>query len=283
MKLSFTKMQGCANDYIYLDCRASGVPADIAALAQRLSARHFSVGADGIICICAPVTPGADGRMRIFNADGSEAQMCGNGVRCVAEWLYTHGVEKPVLTIDTNSGVKRITRQGAQLWQVAMGAYSTLPADLPAIHMGEGPLVDQPLTVEGKVWKVTCISVGNPHCVTVVEDVDSLKLEAIGPAFEHHANFPERINTEFVQVVDATHLKMRAGHPGTARQAAADDRQRCHGVRGSCGSLTSSPSPSLLCNATSPKGRGNCGSTVSFCWRRRCIGSPFGRAGREAA
>ena len=181
MKLSFTKMQGCANDYIYLDCRASGVPADIAALAQRLSARHFSVGADGIICICAPVTPGADGRMRIFNADGSEAQMCGNGVRCVAEWLYTHGVEKPVLTIDTNSGVKRISRQGAQLWQVEMGAYSTLPADLPAIHMGEGPLVDQPLTVEGKVWKVTCISVGNPHCVTVVEDVDSLKLEAIGP------------------------------------------------------------------------------------------------------
>ena len=152
MKLSFTKMQGCANDYIYLDCRASGVPADIAALAQRLSARHFSVGADGIICICAPVTPGADGRMRIFNADGSEAQMCGNGVRCVAEWLYTHGVEKPVLTIDTNSGVKRITRQGAQLWQVAMGAYSTLPADLPAIHMGEGPLVDQPL-LKMRVWE----------------------------------------------------------------------------------------------------------------------------------
>ena len=215
MKLSFTKMQGCANDYIYLDCRASGVPADIAALAQRLSARHFSVGADGIICICAPVTPGADGRMRIFNADGSEAQMCGNGVRCVAEWLYTHGMEKPVLTIDTNSGVKRISRQGAQLWQVEMGAYSTLSADLPAIHMGEGPLVDQPLTVEGKVWKVTCISVGNPHCVTVVEDVDSLKLEAIGPAFEHHANFPERINTEFVQVVDAAHLKMRVWERGS--------------------------------------------------------------------
>ena len=141
--------------------------------------------------------------------------MCGNGVRCVAEWLYTHGVEKPVLTIDTNSGVKRISRQGAQLWQVEMGAYSTLPADLPAIHMGDGPLVDQPLTVEGKVWKVTCISVGNPHCVTVVEDVDSLKLEAIGPAFEHHANFPERINTEFVQVADAAHLKMRVWERGS--------------------------------------------------------------------
>ena len=103
MKLSFTKMQGCANDYIYLDCRESGVPENIAALSQDLSRRHFSIGADGIICICAPVTAGADGRMRIFNADGSEAQMCGNGVRCVAEWLYTHGVEKPVLTIDTNS------------------------------------------------------------------------------------------------------------------------------------------------------------------------------------
>ena len=131
MKLSFTKMQGCANDYIYLDCRASGVPADIAALAQRLSARHFSVGADGIICICAPVTPGADGRMRIFNADGSEAQMCGNGVRCVAEWLYTHGVAKPRLAIDTGAGCKAVTRMGARLWQVEMGEYTTMAAALP--------------------------------------------------------------------------------------------------------------------------------------------------------
>ena len=106
--------------------------------------------------------------------------MCGNGVRCVAEWLYTHGVEKPVLTIDTNSGVKRITRQGAQLWQVEMGAYSAMPASLPAVNMGEEPLVDKELTVDGKTWHVTCISVGNPHCVTVVEDVDSLKLEEIG-------------------------------------------------------------------------------------------------------
>ena len=120
MKLSFTKMQGCANDYIYLDCRSTGVPANIAALSERLSRRHFSIGADGIICICAPVTAGADGRMRIFNADGSEAQMCGNGIRCVAQWLYTHGVEKPVLTIDTGSGCKTVTRKGEGLWQVEM-------------------------------------------------------------------------------------------------------------------------------------------------------------------
>ena len=193
MKLSFTKMQGCANDYIYLDCRESGVPENIVPLARDLSRRHFSVGADGIICICAPVTPGADGRMRIFNADGSEAQMCGNGVRCVAEWLYTHGVAKPRLAIDTGAGCKTVTRMGAQLWQVEMGEYTTMAAALPAVNMGEGPLVDCPLEVEGKRWQVTCIGVGNPHCVTVVPEVDSLKLEEIGPAFENHPNFPERI------------------------------------------------------------------------------------------
>ena len=175
MKLSFTKMQGCANDYIYLDCRESGVPENIAALSQDLSRRHFSIGADGIICICAPVTAGADGRMRIFNADGSEAQMCGNGVRCVAEWLYTHGVAKETLVVDTNSGTRTITRKGRQLWQVEMGGYSAMAAALPAVNMGEGPLVDCPLTVEDRTWRVTCISVGNPHCVTVV-DATHLKM-----------------------------------------------------------------------------------------------------------
>ncbi len=215
MKLSFTKMQGCANDYIYLDCRKSGVPENIVELSQKLSRRHFSIGADGIICICAPVTDGADGRMRIFNADGSEAQMCGNGIRCVAEWLYTHGVQKETLRIDTNSGIKTVTRRGKELWQVEMGEYTACAAALPAVNMGADPLVDKPLMVEGRLWQVTCISVGNPHCVTVVPDVDSLKLEEIGPAFEHHANFPERINTEFVQVVDATHLKMRVWERGS--------------------------------------------------------------------
>ena len=215
MKLSFTKMQGCANDYIYLDCRSTGVPANIAALSERLSRRHFSIGADGIICICAPVTAGADGRMRIFNADGSEAQMCGNGIRCVAQWLYTHGAEKPVLTIDTGSGCKTVTRKGEGLWQVEMGEYTAMAAALPAVNMGEGPLVDVPLEVEGRCWQVSCISVGNPHCVTVVENVDGMKLEQVGPAFESHKNFPERINTEFVEVVDPTHLKMRVWERGS--------------------------------------------------------------------
>ena len=218
MKLTFTKMQGCANDYISLDCRTSGVPADISALAQKLSARHFSVGADGIICVCAPVTPGADGRMRMFNADGSEGRMCGNGIRCVAQWLRTHAPEcadKPLLKLDTQSGLKTLRYQGDGRWEVEMGAYSTLPADLPAVNMGTDPLVGRTLTVNGTDWTVTCINVGNPHCVTVVGDVDSLKLEEVGPAFEHHPNFPEQVNTEFVEVTDPTHLKMRVWERGS--------------------------------------------------------------------
>ena len=125
------------------------------------------------------------------------------------------GVQKEQLAIDTLSGLKTITRRGEGLWQVEMGAYSTLPADLPAVNMGGAPLVDVPLEVDDNLWRVTCINVGNPHCVTVVPDVDALRLEEIGPAFEHHANFPERINTEFVQVVDATHLKMRVWERGS--------------------------------------------------------------------
>ena len=145
MKLSFTKMQGCANDYIYLDCRKSGVPENIAALSEKLSRRHFSIGADGM--------------MRIFNADGSEGRMCGNGIRCVAEWLYTHGIAKATLAIDTLSGLKTVTHKGAGLWQVEMGAYSAMPASLPAVNMGEEPLVDKELTVDGKTCKNTCLSV----------------------------------------------------------------------------------------------------------------------------
>ncbi|MGN0706960.1 MAG: diaminopimelate epimerase [Faecalibacterium sp.] len=218
MKLAFTKMQGCANDYIYLDCRKNGVPQEIAAWARKLSARHFSVGADGIICVCAPETPGADGTMRMFNADGSEGKMCGNGIRCVAQWLTDHApecAEKKELRIDTRSGLKTLRSMGGGAWQVEMGRYSAMAADLPAVDMGKGPLVGQPLEAAGRTWQVTCISVGNPHCVTLVPDVDALKLEEIGPAFEKHPNFPEQINTEFIQVVDPTHLKMRVWERGS--------------------------------------------------------------------
>ena len=218
MDLAFTKMQGCANDYIYLDCRTAGLPQQIEALARKWSARHFSIGADGIVCICAPRTPGAVAFMRIYNADGSEGKMCGNGIRCVAEWLRTHDAAcaaRDELLIDTLSGPKTLRWQGEGQWQVEMGCYSTMAAGLPAVHMGPGPLVGCTLSAAGRDWNVTCISVGNPHCVTVVEDVDGMDLAAVGPAFERHENFPERINTEFVQKLDDTRIRMRVWERGS--------------------------------------------------------------------
>ena len=218
MDLAFTKMQGCANDYINLDCRTAGLPQQIEALARKWSARHFSIGADGIVCICAPQTPGAAAFMRIYNADGSEGKMCGNGIRCVAEWLRTHDAAcaaRDELEIDTLSGTKTLRWQGPGQWQVEMGCYSAMAADLPAVHMGPGPLVGCTLSAAGRDWTVTCISVGNPHCVTVVEDVDGMDLAAVGPAFERHENFPERINTEFVQKLDDTRIRMRVWERGS--------------------------------------------------------------------
>ena len=212
--MKFTKMQGCGNDYVYVNGFTEKLsPEEKPEIVRSLSDRHFGIGGDGVIFI-NPAEE-ADFEMEMYNADGSRSEMCGNGIRCVAEWLYTHGIAKETLAIDTLSGLKTITRRGEGLWQVEMGAYSTLPADLPAVNMGGAPLVDVPLEVDDNLWRVTCINVGNPHCVTVVPDVDALRLEEIGPAFEHHANFPERINTEFVQVVDATHLKMRVWERGS--------------------------------------------------------------------
>ena len=223
MKLSFTKMHGCANDYIYLDCRATGLPQNIEALARKLSARRFSIGGDGIICICAPQTPSADATMRIFNADGSEGKMCGNGIRCVAQWLREHEAScaaKDPLTIDTLSGPKVLRYQGGGSWQVDMGRYSAMAADLPAVNMGPGPLVRYPLAVADHSWEVTCISVGNPHCVIFGEDPDGLDLPEIGPLFEHDPLFPQGVNTEFIQVLDSRTLKMRVWERGSGETMA---------------------------------------------------------------
>lgn len=216
--LHFTKMQGCGNDYIYLDCRTAGVPENIAALCLQLCPRRLAVGGDGIICICPPRTPGAHAAMRMFNADGSEGTMCGNGIRCVAQWLAVHvpalaGVSP--LEIDTASGRKTLYRMGSGIWRVNMGRYSASPADLPCVGLGDGPLFNIPLAAGGKVWQVSCISMGNPHCVTIVPAVNTLDLAAIGPAFEYHSAFPQQVNTEFIQVLDATHLNMRVWERGS--------------------------------------------------------------------
>lgn len=198
MQLHFTKMHGCGNDYIYLDCRETGLPAEIAVWSQKLSRRHFSIGADGIICICPPLTADGDATMRMFNADGSEGKMCGNGVRCVAQFLYTHGVPKDVIEIDTlMAGRKTLHRKGEGLWQAEMGHFSAMADTLPAVGLGAGPLVHAPLTAAGKTWDAACISTGNPHCIIEWPDCDTLPtghaLAAIGPEFEHHPAFPEGV------------------------------------------------------------------------------------------
>lgn len=219
MKLKFTKMHGCGNDYIYLDCRETGLPEQVPQWSVELSPRHLAVGADGIICVCPPVNPGSDATMRMFNNDGSEGRMCGNGIRCVAQFLREHGIEKEVLYIDTpldlSTPTKTLKYMGNDCWQVEMGKYRTLAGQIPACNMGEGSLVDVPLTVEGKVWQVTCVNVGNPHCVTLVDEVKGLNLEKMGPSFESHPNFPEKINTEFVRPITPNHLEMRVWERGS--------------------------------------------------------------------
>lgn len=221
MKLSFTKMQGCANDYIYLDCRESGVPENIAALSEKLSRRHFSIGADGIICICAAQTAGADGMMRIFNADGSEGRMCGNGIRCVGKYLYDNNMVdgKTEITIETLSGIKTLILHPengkAKTVRVDMGPAALEPAEIP-VYLDGDRVVDAPLVIDEKVYHITCVSMGNPHCVVFVkEDVDSLDLARLGPKFEHNPLFPERVNTEFVNVLPDGTLKMRVWERGS--------------------------------------------------------------------
>ena len=220
MQLHFTKMHGCGNDYIYLDCRETGLPAEIAVWSQKLSRRHFSIGADGIICICPPLTADGDATMRMFNADGSEGKMCGNGVRCVAQFLYTHGVPKDVIEIDTlMAGRKTLHRKGKGLWQAEMGHFSAMADTLPAVGLGAGPLVHAPLTAAGKTWDAACISIGNPHCIIEWPDCGTLPtghaLAAIGPEFEHHPAFPEGVNTEFVYIESPTSVVMRVWERGS--------------------------------------------------------------------
>ena len=217
-KLRFTKMHGIGNDYIYFNAITQEIE-DPNELSRKLSDRRFGIGGDGIILVCPSDI--ADAKMRIFNEDGSEAKMCGNGIRCVAKFVYDYGIvpaDRRTVAIDTLSGVKTIdltVENGKAISaKVDMGAAIIKPADIPMIFDGES-CIDQPLEVDGKVWNVTAVSMGNPHCVTFVDDVDSLELEKIGPSFENHAAFPDRVNTEFVRVIDEHTLQMRVWERGS--------------------------------------------------------------------
>ncbi len=218
--LRFVKMQGCANDYIYIDCFKEAVD-DPSALAVKLSRRHFSVGADGVILICP--SEKADVRMRMFNADGSEGKMCGNGVRCVAKYAFDSGIaHKEEISVETPAGIKTIRVFVDERGKVAsacvnMGKAILQPKKIPALFDGK-EAINVSLTVLDKTYQITAVSMGNPHAVTFVEpdfDLWHFDIEKIGPYFEKHEKFPERVNTEFVRVLDRTHLEMRVWERGS--------------------------------------------------------------------
>lgn len=217
--LKFTKMHGIGNDYIYINAIEQKID-DPNVLAVKLSDRRFSIGGDGVILICSSEV--ADAKMRMFNADGSEGKMCGNGVRCVGKYVYDNLLSdksRDTITIETLSGIKtlKITAVNgkAELLKVDMGKAELKAKAIPVIYEGEDKVIAKPLIVNGEKYIVTCVSMGNPHCVIFADDVDSLDLEKIGPYFENHPAFPERINTEFVKVIDEKTLQMRVWERGS--------------------------------------------------------------------
>lgn len=215
--LTFSKMHGIGNDYIYINCFQKTVT-DPEKLSIFLSDVRFGVGSDGLVLILP--SEKADFRMRIFNADGSEAMMCGNATRCIGKYVYDMGMtDKTEISLETNSGIKYLTLYpGAdnkiESVKVDMGKAILVPKEIP-VNSDLDRFIAQPVTVDGKEYTMTCVSMGNPHAVVFLPDVDSLDLEKIGPSFEHHPLFPDRVNTEFVRVIDDHTLQMRVWERGS--------------------------------------------------------------------
>ena len=213
----FTKMHGLGNDYVYLDLFRSPPPAEPEVLARAVSDRHFGIGSDGLILIEPSVL--ADAKMRMFNADGSESAMCGNGVRCVAKYVHDHGIApKERVTIETGRGVLtldlKVVDRKVQSVRVDMGAPILISAEIPTTLAGDPP-VDVPVQVEGRQYRVTAVSMGNPHAILYVDDVADFPLESLGAMFENHPAFPRRVNAHFVQVLGPGEVVMRTWERGS--------------------------------------------------------------------
>jgi diaminopimelate epimerase len=219
--LKFTKMHGIGNDYVYVNCFEENVknPSELSIV---ISDRHFGIGSDGLILIMPSQV--ADAKMRIFNADGSEAQMCGNGIRCVAKYMYEYGLKKSDrMTIETGAGLKTIelTTKNGNVTQirVEMGTPELLRNEIPML--GDNiQVINEPLQVNNTILNITCVSMGNPHCITFVDDIDSIDLNVTGKAIENHELFPERINAHFVQQISANKVKMRTWERGSGETLA---------------------------------------------------------------
>lgn len=242
MKLTFTKMHGTGNDYIYVDLFQQKLE-NQEEVAKVVSDRRFGIGSDGLICIAPSET--ADCRMIMYNADGSEGAMCGNGIRCVAKYVYDRGiVPKDHMSIETKSGVKQLeltVEEGKAVYvKVNMGEALLKPSEIPVQAEGEDFIARQ-IEAGGRSYTVTCVSMGNPHCVVFTEGIDGLDLEKTGPLFENHPLFPDRINTEFVEVIDDHTLKMRVWERGSGETV-------------SCGTGTCAATVAAVLNGHCPRG-----------------------------
>lgn len=226
--MKFTKMHGCGNDYIYVNCFEETIK-DFNDAAIKVSDRHFGIGSDGLIAICPSDV--ADCKMRMFNSDGSEGKMCGNAIRCVAKYVYDNKiVDKTTITVDTLSGIKtlvlHVQDDKVQSVVVDMGAPNLNPEVIPMAIPGHtaATAINIPIqiTVDGEAldYEITGVSMGNPHGVVFVDDVHTLNLEKIGPHFEHHPYFPDRVNTEFVHVIDRSNIDMRVWERGSGETLA---------------------------------------------------------------
>lgn len=214
--MKFTKMHGIGNDYIYVNCFEEKVD-NPEKVSIYVSDRRKGIGSDGLVMIMP--SDKADFRMRIFNADGSEAMMCGNATRCIGKYVYDKGLtDKTEITLETNSGIKYLTlfpeNGKVEFVEVDMGKAILTPKDIP-VNSDKERFISEPVEVDGKEYKITCVSMGNPHAIVYMDDIKDLDLEKIGPSFENHKLFPDRINTEFIEVIDSHTLNMRVWERGS--------------------------------------------------------------------
>ena len=219
--MKFTKMQGIGNDYVYVNCFQENIenPSEVS---RRISDRHFGIGSDGLILI--KPSEKADFEMEMYNADGSQGAMCGNGMRCVGKYVYDYGLtDKTRISVDTKSGIKyldlTVENKKVKLVSVNMGAPVLEPKSIPMVYEGER-VISQPFNVGQDIYEITAVSMGNPHAVVYMEDVKNLPLEEIGPKFEKHPAFPESVNTEFVRVIDRRTVEMRVWERGSGETLA---------------------------------------------------------------
>lgn len=222
MWLRFVKMHGLGNDFIVVNALEEKLPADLNELARRVCHRRFGIGADGLIIVLP--SDRADLRMRIFNPDGSEPEMCGNGIRCFARYVYETGlVREPEIRVETLAGIikpRLILKEGGVTGvRVDMGEPRLEREKIPMTGSGS-PVVDEPVVVDGGIWRGTCVSMGNPHCVFFVENVAEAPVTTVGPAVENHPLFPQRTNVEFIEVLNRSELKMRVWERGAGETLA---------------------------------------------------------------